>query len=93
MLTYSLRSNGPYELMEGLPHRQSCRCAPRPPIVSSNPPEEPPTVQACRSLRFGGTAVPCGYEEAFQRALWTFKHQRVFCPVRQDLNRHYPPRP
>ncbi|GFH18993.1 uncharacterized protein HaLaN_15878, partial [Haematococcus lacustris] len=33
----------------------------------------------CKSLRFGGTAVPRDYEERFQLALWVFRHQRVFC--------------
>lgn len=36
--------------------------------------------QVCKSLRFAGTSVPRGYEEKVQRALWVFRHQRVFCP-------------
>ncbi|KAL6758969.1 PIN domain-like protein [Haematococcus lacustris] len=36
-------------------------------------------VKVCKSLRFGGTAVPRDYEERFQLALWVFRHQRVFC--------------
>ena len=35
--------------------------------------------QVCKSLRFSGVTVPRGYEAAFQRALWTFRHQRVYC--------------
>ena len=33
-----------------------------------------------RSLRLAGKRVPAGYEEGLCRALWTFKHQTVFCP-------------
>lgn len=39
-----------------------------------------PHAQVCKSLRFNGTQVPRGYEERVQRALWVFRHQRVFCP-------------
>ena len=39
--------------------------------------------RAVRALRFDGVAVPPGYEEAVQRALWTFRHQRVYCPRRR----------
>jgi exonuclease-1 len=39
----------------------------------------------CKCLRFSGTPVPHGYEVGFQRALWTFRHQRVYCPVRRAL--------
>ena len=35
-------------------------------------------MQACKSMKFGGVTVPPGYEAAFQRAIWTFQHQRVF---------------
>ena len=38
-------------------------------------------MQVCKSLRFSGTSVPQGYEQAFQRALWTFLHQTVYCPA------------
>lgn len=41
--------------------------------------------QVCRSLKFNGTTVPKEYEPQFQRALWTFQHQRVFCPDRKAL--------
>lgn len=37
--------------------------------------------RAVRALRFDGVAVPVGYEAALQRALWTFRHQRVYCPA------------
>ena len=41
--------------------------------------------QVCKSLRFSGTSVPRDYEQSFQRALWTFQHQRVWCPQRKQL--------
>ncbi|KAK9820784.1 hypothetical protein WJX74_002931 [Apatococcus lobatus] len=34
--------------------------------------------KVCRSLRYSGTSVPPGYEAACQRAVWTFRHQRVW---------------
>jgi exonuclease-1 len=40
--------------------------------------------RAVRALRFDGTAVPPGYESAVQRALWIFRHQRVYCPQRRQ---------
>ncbi len=33
-------------------------------------------LQACRALRFSGTAVPREYELRFQLAVWAFRHQR-----------------
>ena len=36
-----------------------------------------------RALRFDGTKIPEGYERRVQRALWTFQHQRVYCPRRR----------
>jgi exonuclease-1 len=42
-------------------------------------------VQVCKCLRFGGVRVAPEYEAGFQRALWTFRHQRVFCPQRRAL--------
>ena len=41
--------------------------------------------QVCKSLRFSGVSVPRDYEPAFQRALWTFQHQRVWCPQHKQL--------
>lgn len=41
--------------------------------------------KVCKSLRFSGTSVPRDYEQSFQRALWTFQHQRVWCPQRKQL--------
>ncbi len=38
-------------------------------------------MQVCKSLRFSGVKVPREYEADFQRALWTFRHQRVYCPA------------
>ena len=43
------------------------------------------TAQVCKSLRFSGVSVPRDYEQGFQRALWTFQHQRVWCPQREQL--------
>lgn len=40
-------------------------------------------VKVVRSLRFDGTKIPEGYERRVQRALWTFQHQRVYCPRRR----------
>ena len=42
-------------------------------------------LRALRALKFDGVNVPSGYEIRFQRALWTFRHQRVYCPERQAL--------
>ncbi|KAH7622041.1 hypothetical protein Ndes2526B_g02866 [Nannochloris sp. 'desiccata'] len=42
-------------------------------------------MRALRALRFDGTQAPPGYEIKFQRALWTFKHQRVYCPRRREI--------
>ncbi len=39
----------------------------------------------CKCLRFSGVGVPREYETGFQRALWTFRHQRVFCPSARRL--------
>lgn len=45
--------------------------------------EAPPRCpQVVRNLRFSGTSVPPDYEKRVQRAIWTFQHQRVFCPRR-----------
>lgn len=40
-------------------------------------------LRALRALRFDGVQVPQRYEIKFQRALWTFRHQRVYCPRRK----------
>ena len=32
-------------------------------------------------LRYNGTSVPRSYESDLQRALWTFRHQRVLDPA------------
>ena len=47
-------------------------------------------VQVCKSLRFSGVSVPRDYEQGFQRALWTFQHQRVWCPLRKQLVHLHP---
>lgn len=36
-------------------------------------------------MRFGGVTVPQGYEAAFQRAIWTFQHQRVFDSLTKQI--------
>lgn len=36
-------------------------------------------LQACRAFRLCGISVPDDYEVQFQKALWIFRHQRVFC--------------
>ena len=41
--------------------------------------------QVVRNLRFSGTAVPPDYEKRVQRAVWTFQHQRVYCPRRRSV--------
>lgn len=40
---------------------------------------------ALRALRFDGVRVPQGYEIKFQRALWTFRHQRIYCPRQREV--------
>lgn len=44
-----------------------------------------PCLQVCKNLRFSGISVPRDYEQQFQRAIWTFHHQRVWCPRRRQL--------
>lgn len=41
-------------------------------------------LQVSKSLRFS-CSVPRTYEEDVQRAVWTFRHQRVFCPSQRGL--------
>lgn len=43
------------------------------------PPACLPCPQAVKALRFDGVAIPPDYTSKVQRALWTFRHQRVFC--------------
>ena len=45
----------------------------------------PPCLQVCKNLRFSGISVPRDYEQQFQCAIWTFHHQRVWCPRRRQL--------
>ena len=51
-------------------------------------------LQVCRALRLQGTAIPRTYEADFQRALYTFRHQRVYDPSSQAMVhlRPLPPR-
>ena len=57
------------------------------PILTTSPSSHLPSglVQVCKHLRFKGTTVPRDYEERFQRTLWVFRHQRVFCPRARAL--------
>ena len=41
--------------------------------------------RALRHLRFEGVHVPAGYEAGFTRALWTFRHQRVWDPTTRAM--------
>jgi len=43
-------------------------------------------MQVVQSLRMQlGIRVPPDYIDSFNRANWTFKHQRVFCPEKECL--------
>lgn len=42
-------------------------------------------MKALRAMKFDGVPVPAGYEGKMQRALWTFRHQRVFCPMKKQI--------
>ncbi|GAB4818724.1 hypothetical protein N2152v2_005770 [Parachlorella kessleri] len=42
-------------------------------------------VKVIKNLRFSGTPVPQDYERRVQRAIWTFNHQRIYCPQRRML--------
>lgn len=39
-------------------------------------------LKVVRALRWDGATIPQDYERRVQRALWTFQHQRVYCPRR-----------
>ncbi|PNH09345.1 Exonuclease 1 [Tetrabaena socialis] len=45
-----------------------------------------------RVLRFNGTTLPLGYDLRFQRTIWLFRHQRVFCHASRALT-HLRPLP
>lgn len=36
-------------------------------------------------MKFGAVTIPKGYESAFQRAIWTFRHQRVFDDLTKQI--------
>lgn len=38
-----------------------------------------------RRLRYDGKSIPDGYAESFEKALMTFRHQRVFDPIQKRL--------
>ncbi|RMZ55917.1 hypothetical protein APUTEX25_004341, partial [Auxenochlorella protothecoides] len=40
-------------------------------------------IKAVQALKWDGTAVPPQYLVRFQRALWSFRHQRVYCRTQQ----------
>ena len=42
-------------------------------------------VKAMRALKFDGIPFPPGYDAKVQRALWTFKYQRVYCPRQNQV--------
>lgn len=42
-------------------------------------------VKAIRAMRFSGCSIPREYEVGFQRAIWAFRHQRIYCPDRRAL--------
>jgi exonuclease-1 len=44
-----------------------------------------PLLQVVKMLRFNGTPIPKDYEVAFQRALWAFRHCRVYCAAAGGL--------
>ena len=42
-------------------------------------------LRSVRALRFDGIQAPPGYEIKVQRALWTFRHQKVYCPRQREI--------
>ncbi|CAN6454365.1 unnamed protein product [Victoria cruziana] len=38
-----------------------------------------------KHLKYSGTLVPPSYEEDFSKAIWTFRHQRVYDPSTEDI--------
>ncbi|XP_021764191.1 exonuclease 1-like [Chenopodium quinoa] len=38
-----------------------------------------------KHLRYSSVAVPPLYEESFKKAVWTFRHQRVYDPNKEDI--------
>ncbi|OAY25030.1 hypothetical protein MANES_17G062800v8 [Manihot esculenta] len=38
-----------------------------------------------KHLRYSTVSVPPLYEESFQKAIWTFQHQRVYDPITEDI--------
>ncbi|XP_039130239.1 exonuclease 1-like [Dioscorea cayenensis subsp. rotundata] len=38
-----------------------------------------------KHLRYNSVAVPPHYEETFKKAMWAFKHQRVYDPAKKDI--------
>ena len=47
-------------------------------------------MQVCFALRLERKTVPEVYEQAVQRALWIFQHQRVWCPQLKQLVQLHP---
>ncbi|GMH41851.1 hypothetical protein BSKO_09761 [Bryopsis sp. KO-2023] len=42
-------------------------------------------VKACKILRFSSQSVPKNFESDFQKVIWLFRHQRVYCPEAKEL--------
>lgn len=38
-----------------------------------------------KHLKYSTVSVPPSYEESFQKAIWTFQHQRVYDPIIEDI--------
>ena len=41
--------------------------------------------QVTKHLRYNCVAVPADYEKLFKKALFTFRHQRVYDPNKEDI--------
>lgn len=48
-------------------------------LLNFPPPAPLPILQAVQALKWDGGAVPGDYLRRFQRAIWVFRHQRVYC--------------
>jgi hypothetical protein len=80
--------HGPERRGHSAVRTDTSRKPPPPPALPTAPPP-----QAVRALRFNkGTQPPPGYEARFQRTLWLFRHQRVFCSASRALT-HLRPLP
>lgn len=41
--------------------------------------------QVIKHLKYSSVEVPPLYEESFKKAVWTFRHQRVYDPNKEDI--------